>query len=65
MNSGIVGVVEGLAALVSGLGFMFDATMIGSVLSSYILVGYMIMCVGRKAGLTEDWMAYIPIARQL
>ena len=65
MNSGIVGVVEGLAALVSGLGFMFYATLIGSVLISYILVGYMIMCVGRKAGLTEDWMAYIPIARQL
>ncbi len=62
---GIVGVVQGLVALVSGLGFMAYAMVIVSVLLSYVLTGYMIMCIGRKAGLTEDWMAYIPIARQL
>jgi hypothetical protein len=35
------------------------------VIGTYFFVGYSIMCTGRKAGLEDDWMPYVPICRQL
>lgn len=34
-------------------------------LGAYLFVGYMYMCIGKKAGIDGDWRPFIPIARQL
>ena len=62
---GVMGIVEGIVGLISGLGIMLPIMAVVVTLLTYEITGYMIMCVGRKAGLTEDWMAYLLIARQL
>lgn len=36
-----------------------------SLIIPYFVIGYMHMCVGRKAKVQPDWMAFIPITRQL
>ncbi len=50
-------------------GMMVLTLILGALMSiiPYIFTGYMISCVGKKAGVEEDedWMAYIPIARQI
>lgn len=40
---------------------------IALAIAAYLYAGYIRMCVGRKAGLEKeiDWMAYVPIARDL
>ena len=48
---GILAVIVGIAALIA----------------VYLYAGYVLMCMGRKAGLKKeiDWMAYVPIARDI
>lgn len=46
-------------------GVIFYITVIALVLFTYLVRGYMLMCVGRKAHLSDDWMPYVPIARQV
>lgn len=40
---------------------------IAVAIAVYLYTGYVLMCMGRKAGLKKeiDWMAYVPIARNL
>lgn len=40
---------------------------IALAISVYLYAGYILMCIGRKTGLQKesDWMAYVPIAREL
>lgn len=40
---------------------------IAVAIAVYLYNGYVLMCMGRKAGLRKenDWMAYVPVARDL
>ncbi|MGN1318427.1 MAG: FHA domain-containing protein [Lachnospirales bacterium] len=38
---------------------------IGLVVLAYVVASYALMFQGRKSGLTNDWFAYIPIARSI
>ena len=54
-----------LSGIVQGLGILAYIFGILALLMPYLVSGYMIMCVGRKAKLDADWMPFVPIARQL
>lgn len=64
--------MNGLASLASDL-INFTKTavvmlyigIIVYIVLTYVINGYMVMCVGRKAHQEDDWMAFIPVARQL
>lgn len=51
--------------IMQAMGIMAYIMLILAIIVPYIVNGYMIMCVGRKARLDADWMPFVPIARQL
>lgn len=62
--------MDGFEGLMDGflqLGMIYNMMLIIALIIPYIFTGYMIMCIGRKAGLNrgDDWMPFIPIARQI
>lgn len=54
-----------LISVMEGLGIFSWILLLLSLLIPYFVMGYMLMCVGRKAKLESDWMPLIPVARQL
>lgn len=58
MVEDIVGAIQNFTMLSIFLGVIF-------MLVPYFIVGYAIMCTGRKAKVQNDFMAFIPIGRQL
>ena len=54
-----------MLTLLAGMLWLTVPIVIILLLVPYALTGYAVMLTGRKAGLDTDWMAYIPIARQL
>lgn len=52
---------------VLALGALLTIVGIAAVIAVYLYAGYVLMCIGRKAGLPKeiDWMAYVPVARNL
>lgn len=57
--------VDRLMTIMQTLGILSYILLIAALLIPYIVMGYMIMCIGRKARLDADWMPFVPIARQL
>lgn len=49
------------------LGALLVIVGIAAAIAVYLYAGYVLMCIGRKAGLRKenDWMAYVPVARDL
>lgn len=49
------------------LGALLVIIGIAAAVAVYLYAGYVLMCIGRKAGLRKeiDWMAYVPVARDL
>lgn len=49
------------------LGALLVIAGIAIAIAVYLYAGYVLMCMGRKAGLRKenDWMAYVPVARDL
>lgn len=56
---------EDVLMLFEGLGMLSWIILLISLLVPYFVMGYMLMCIGRKKGLESDWMPLIPVARQL
>ena len=64
----ILGVSGIISSVISLLGAMFWFVIVGVFVMWFVFWefnGYMIMLSGRKAGLDTDWMAYVPVAREL
>ncbi len=57
---GIFGAAGAVASLHTFIGFVLGIAMVVLV---YILFSYIYMFQGRKAGMDNDWFAYVPIAR--
>lgn len=63
--SGLSDTIEMILEIMQALGFMAYIMLLLAMIVPYVVTGYMIMCVGRKAHLNADWMPFVPVARQL
>lgn len=65
MASSLSDTVNMIMEIMQALGFMAYIMLILALIVPYVVNGFMIMCVGRKARLNADWMPFVPVARQL
>ncbi len=59
------GIVADLAGAIQSMSIMFFILGLAFTLLPYFVQGYAIMCTGRKAKLNNDFMPFIPVARQI
>lgn len=65
---GIYDLFEGFGDLLiflQGLGIIANIVLVAAMIAPYIFTGYLIMCIGKKAGVDDDWMPFLPISRQI
>lgn len=56
--------VDGMKDAIVTVVFLYIINIVVAI-SVYLLFAYMLMLTGRKAGLKNDWQAYVPFAREL
>lgn len=63
----IFGRFDGFAEAFAALGVFGIILVIAVAIAAYVYAGYILMCIGRKAGVPGDfgWMAYFPVTRDL
>lgn len=61
----LYGIWGNMVTGIESFSIAFNIGLVCMLLALYIFQGYTIMQIGRKAGLDNDWMAYIPVARQI
>lgn len=65
LGGGLGRTIASFVSAMLAMNVLMIVIFVALVIGTYLFIGYSIMCTGRKAGLEDDWMPYVPICRQL